>query len=54
MSQATYGEEQEVTGWVGWIAFAGTMMIIAGTLNLFYGLIVAGVLAPLRRRAVRA
>ena len=41
MSQATYGEEQEVTGWVGWIAFAGTMMIIAGTLNLFYGLIAA-------------
>jgi len=41
MSQATYGEEQEVTGWVGWIAFAGTIMIIAGTLNLFYGLIAA-------------
>jgi hypothetical protein len=41
MSQATYGEEQEVTGWVGWIAFAGTMMIIAGTLNIFYGVIAA-------------
>jgi hypothetical protein len=41
MSEATYGDEREVTGWVGWIAFAGTMMIIAGTLNLFYGLIAA-------------
>src|SRR3954471_4391214 len=27
------------TGWTGWIAFAGVMMIIAGTLNAIYGLI---------------
>ena len=38
MSQATY-DEQETTGWVGWIAFAATIMILAGALNFFYGLI---------------
>jgi hypothetical protein len=27
------------TGWTGWIAFAGVMMVIAGTLNAIYGLI---------------
>jgi hypothetical protein len=27
------------TGWTGWIAFAGVMMVIAGTLNAVYGLI---------------
>ena len=29
------------TGWVGWIAFAGVIMIIAGVLNFIYGLIAA-------------
>jgi hypothetical protein len=27
------------TAWTGWIAFAGMMMIIAGSLNALYGLI---------------
>ena len=27
------------TGWTGWITFAGVMMILAGTLNFFYGLV---------------
>jgi hypothetical protein len=27
------------TGWTGWIAFAGVMMVIAGGLNAFYGLV---------------
>jgi hypothetical protein len=31
----------EPTGWVGWIFFAGTMMIIGGGLNLFYGIVAA-------------
>lgn len=29
------------TGWTGWIAFAGVMMVIAGALNLIYGIIAA-------------
>ena len=29
------------TGWTGWIAFAGVMMIIAGSLNALYGLVAA-------------
>jgi hypothetical protein len=29
------------TGWTGWVAFAGVMMIIGGGLNLFYGIIAA-------------
>lgn len=36
MAQVTH---EERTGWVGWIVFAATMMIIGGTLNAFYGLI---------------
>jgi hypothetical protein len=27
------------TGWVGWIFFAGFMMIVVGALNLIYGLV---------------
>ncbi len=30
---------REPTGWVGWIAFAGVMMIIGGVLNAIYGLV---------------
>ena len=41
MNQATYGDRDDVTGWVGWIAFAGVIMIIAGVLNFIYGLIAA-------------
>jgi hypothetical protein len=33
------GTFEEPTGWVGWIYFASVMMIIAGALNAFYGLI---------------
>jgi hypothetical protein len=33
------GYETERTGWTGWIAFAGVMMIISGGLNAFYGLV---------------
>ena len=29
------------TGWTGWITFAGVMMILAGSLNLFYGIVAA-------------
>jgi hypothetical protein len=29
------------TGWTGWITFAAVMMILAGSLNLFYGIIAA-------------
>ena len=31
--------EAEVTGWVGWIAFAGTMMMLVGVFHAFEGLI---------------
>jgi hypothetical protein len=29
------------TGWTGWITFAAVMMILAGSLNLFYGIVAA-------------
>ena len=29
------------TGWTGWITFAGVIMIIGGSLNLFYGIVAA-------------
>jgi hypothetical protein len=31
--------ESEVTGWVGWIVFAGTMMAFLGVFHMFEGLI---------------
>jgi hypothetical protein len=31
--------QREATGWVGWIYFAGFMMIIIGSLNAIYGLV---------------
>ncbi len=31
----------EPTGWTGWISFAGVMLIIGGTFNLFYGVVAA-------------
>ena len=34
-----YTEESGVTGWVGWIVFAGTMMMILGVFHMFEGLI---------------
>ena len=39
--RATEGYESERTGWTGWIAFAGVMMIVSGGLNALYGLIAA-------------
>jgi hypothetical protein len=35
------GADNRVTGWTGWITFAGVMMVIAGGLNLFYGIVAA-------------
>jgi hypothetical protein len=40
-STSTVGYESGRTGWTGWIAFAGVMMIISGSLNALYGLIAA-------------
>ncbi|MGH9280273.1 MAG: DUF7144 family membrane protein [Acidimicrobiales bacterium] len=37
MSDQSYSNQP--TGWVGWIFFAGVMMVIAGSLNIIYGLI---------------
>ena len=34
-----YAEDTEVTGWVGWIVFAGTMMMILGVFHMFEGVI---------------
>ena len=31
----------EPTGWTGWIAFAGVMLIIGGGVNLLYGIVAA-------------
>jgi len=31
--------ESEVTGWVGWIVFAGTVMMLIGTFHAFEGLL---------------
>ena len=36
---APEGYETGRTGWTGWIAFAGVMMMISGGLNAFYGLV---------------
>jgi uncharacterized membrane protein len=38
VSQTSYDTNQ-TTGWVGWIFFAGTMMVIGGILNAIYGLV---------------
>lgn len=32
-------DKTEVTGWVGWIVFAGTMMMLLGVFHMFEGLI---------------
>jgi hypothetical protein len=39
MTQQDYGRETAVTGWTGWIAFAGVMLIIAGALSSIFGLV---------------
>jgi hypothetical protein len=38
LSASSYDQR---TGWTGWILFAGVMMIIGGSLNLFYGIVAA-------------
>jgi hypothetical protein len=35
----TQQAQTQRSGWTGWIAFAGVLMIIGGTLNAIYGLI---------------
>lgn len=44
-TQSAGGYEQssydEPTGWTGWISFAGVMLIIGGSFNLFYGVVAA-------------
>ena len=37
--ESAYDLDTGRTGWTGWIAFAGVMMIIGGFLNAFYGLV---------------
>jgi hypothetical protein len=32
-------DTQEVTGWVGWVIFAGTLMAMIGVLHMFEGII---------------
>jgi vacuolar-type H+-ATPase subunit I/STV1 len=34
-----YTEEPEVSGWVGWIIFAATMMLLLGVFHMFEGII---------------
>jgi len=34
-----YDDTTQATGWVGWVIFAATMMIIGGGLNALYGLV---------------
>lgn len=34
-----YAEEPQVSGWVGWIIFASTMMLILGVFHMFEGII---------------
>jgi hypothetical protein len=41
VTQQTYGQETERSGWTGWITFAGVMLIIGGSLGLIFGLIAA-------------
>lgn len=39
MGEMSYAGRDEPTGWVGWIFFAGTMMVIGGVLNAIYGFV---------------
>jgi hypothetical protein len=36
---ATYDSDPEPSGWVGWIAFAGSMMILLGTFQAIQGFV---------------
>jgi hypothetical protein len=37
--EAAYAPGDEPTGWLGWIAFAGVMMLLMGTLHAIQGLV---------------
>ena len=37
----TSATQPERSGWTGWIAFAGVMMIVGGAVHAFYGLVAA-------------
>ena len=39
METSSPAYEEEPTGWMGWILFAATIMIIGGGLNALYGLV---------------
>lgn len=39
MTDTRVTQSNETTGWAGWIYFAGTMMLIGGTLGIIYGLV---------------
>ncbi len=38
-SQPTSAADREVSGWVGWIYFAGLMMILVGSFSVIQGLV---------------
>jgi hypothetical protein len=38
-SVAADGDNQEVTGWVGWVVFAAVIMFTAGVINVIEGLV---------------
>jgi hypothetical protein len=39
VTQQDYGQGTRVTAWTGWIAFAGVMLIVGGTLASIFGLV---------------
>ncbi|MBK6970055.1 MAG: hypothetical protein IPH29_13355 [Candidatus Microthrix sp.] len=39
MNDTRMTQSNETTGWTGWIYFAGTMLLIGGTLSIIYGFI---------------
>ena len=39
VSGSTVGYRTERTGWTGWVAFAGVMMVLGGALAMFQGLV---------------
>lgn len=39
MAHAMHEQDAPRSGWAGWITYASVMMIIAGLLNAFYGLV---------------
>nr|WP_287390206.1 hypothetical protein [Candidatus Microthrix sp.] len=39
MNDTRMTQTEERTGWTGWIYFAGTMLLIGGTLSIIYGFV---------------